>query len=820
MNIQILKNKKLQFIFGVIITIFIYIFFNQSMTPNPTSTITITDTARKNRASGGTDLRIIRVKINGEEIPFEDFGQSGNWEFRDGVLMVVNPSEPALLTYQANSASNIEIDFQKHDGSGIVSIEENGKILKELDLYSPEWSNINYFQSLGNFSISIDPPKFIFLLLYIESFILLIPYFQNSLKGYSYKKSYLIIIFLFFLPLCIKYLFYSGSRDLLVYYAVLSNLGLIYSIGLIEFLRQKHANKKTSLFLIDNIWIFISGSGIFFITAIISHNLDTISIPYVCGNIFIYISFIFIFYMLIRRIAVAVSIVAVISCIFASANYFVDLFRGTPITPGDFLSAGTAATVFTNYKYEIPWEIALAIWLTFMLIFASFYLFGRKKAYSEYVLCYAFPSSILLGFIWGGNFYTPSLNLWDLNSNIEQYGLAMSFISNLREMHIAQPYGYSAKDSGEYLSTFVESSEDDPEFCPNIIAIMNESFSDISIFSDQLNNSEFLSYFYSLQDNVVRGNMLVYPLGGGTANTEYEFLTGNSMSFLSGTVPYQQFVLRDGTYSIAQVLKHRGYHTIGIHPYDKKGYSRYKVYPLLGFDEFLDIDSFNSPELVRGIYPSDHSSYEKVIEQYEQNKASGEPLFIFNVTMQNHSGYETDAFGDNVIRVPGHEGEYPKAEEYLTLIKKSDEALPTLINYFSSVEEPTILVFFGDHQPALEDEFYETMIGKPFSEWTLEEWEQQYTVPFLIWANFDIPTEMNVFTSANYLSEILFETAGMKLTPYQSFLKYVQAQVPAINGHGFLDSEGIWHPNSEVPPILNEYWHLQYRNMFDKKIHY
>ena len=164
--------------------------------------------------------------------------------------------------------------------------------------------------------------------------------------------------------------------------------------------------------------------------------------------------------------------------------------------------------------------------------------------------------------------------------------------------------------------------------------------------------------------------MLVYPLGGGTANTEYEFLTGNSMAFLSGNVPYQQFILRKGTYSIAQILKNRGYYTIGIHPYYKKGYFRFKVYPLLGFDEFLDIESFNNPELVRGIYPSDKASYEKVIECYEQNRLSGKPLFIFNVTMQNHSGYDTSAFGNNVIRIPGYEGEFFKAEEYLTLIKK------------------------------------------------------------------------------------------------------------------------------------------------------
>ena len=120
----------------------------------------------------------------------------------------------------------------------------------------------------------------------------------------------------------------------------------------------------------------------------------------------------------------------------------------------------------------------------------------------------------------------------------------------------------------------------------------------------------------------------------------------------------------------------------------------------------------------------------------------------------------------------------------------------------------------------LEDEFYEAMTGKPVSKWTLEETERQYTVPFLIWANFDISAEANVFTSANYLSELLFETAGMNLVPYQEFLKNLRAQIPAINGNGFLDCNGKWHSNLENSSILDEYWNLQYRNMFDKKVHY
>lgn len=804
---------------GIIIAS-VYLFFNFTIIPNPTSTITITDTANKNKSSGGTDIRIICVKINKQEIPFDSFDQLGNWEFRDGVLMVVNPSEPATLTYQAEYASHIEINFQKHDGSGIVSISENGNVLGELDLYSPNWNSIYFSKNLGHIPVFNNLWKFLIALSYVEALLFLLPYSWISFKKYPYRKACKVVVAFFIAVFFSLIIYYPTSKISLIYYGALSSTFLISCIGLFELLHQKPNFKKVNSVLIDTLWMLIVSIYIYFITSTINQSLKTTSYLYAVGNIFIYLTLSLIIYILTCRVMVTISFITIVSYLFASANYFVNLFRGMPITPGDFLSTDAAATIFTNYKYTIPMEMAFSAWILFMLLFTSFYLFAMKKVTRTNSLHCALPCTVLLGIILGGSFYNPLLNLWELDENIKQYGLAVSFIADLRNIHIEKPYGYSSKDSDQYISDFIEPATEHSEFQPNIIAIMNESFSDLSIFSDQLDNSKFLSNFYSLQNNVVRGNMLVSPFGGRTVNTEYEFLTGNSMAFLSGTVPYQQFILRKGTYSIAQLLKARGYHTIGIHPYYKKGYSRFKVYPLLGFDDFLDIDSFSDPELVRNLYPSDQDSYEKVIEQYEQNQSFDKPLFIFNVTMQNHGGYETDAFGDDTIQIPSYEGLFPKVEEYLTLVKKSDDAFPTLINYFSSVKEPTILVFFGDHQPALETEFYEAMIGEPFSEWSLETWQKQYTVPFLIWANFDISSKSNVFTSANYLSELLFETAGMKLTPYQDFLKYVQEQIPAINGNGFLDNEGIWHSNTETMDVLSEYWNLQYRNMFDKKVHY
>ena len=426
----------------------------------------------------------------------------------------------------------------------------------------------------------------------------------------------------------------------------------------------------------------------------------------------------------------------------------------------------------------------------------------------------------LLSFMMGGTLFAPDMDFWNQNINIQRYGIALSFISDIRHMKLEEPAGYSSKDSEEMISKFVETEDEKEQNCPNVLAIMNESFSDLSVIFPELDNEVYMSNFNSLSGNVVKGYMQVYPIGGGTANTEYEFLTGNSMAFLQGSIPYQQYITRNGTYSIAQILKTRGYHTTAIHPYDKRGYNRAQVYPKIGFETFLDVSDFENAELIRDRYISDRDSYKKVIEEFEKIRQSGQPAFIFNVTMQNHSGYDAGCFTENAVRIPGHEGEFPNAEEYLTLIRESDAAIPMLIDYFSKIEDPTVIVFFGDHQPMVEESFYETLAGKPLTEWILAEAQSRYIVPFFIWANYEIDAEENVFTSANFLSELMFEKAGIKLLPYQEFLKEVREEIPAMDGGAWRDKDGTWEVLDTSQPILEEYWRLQYRNMFDKKVHY
>lgn len=299
--------------------------------------------------------------------------------------------------------------------------------------------------------------------------------------------------------------------------------------------------------------------------------------------------------------------------------------------------------------------------------------------------------------------------------------------------------------------------------------------------------------------------------GGQTPNSEWEFLTNNSMAFMPYmTIPYQQYI-KSKSYSLATTLKLQGYYTNAIHPWYGSGYRRNAVYPLLGFDSFESIETLNDLEYLR-TYPTDLSTYKSVIKKFEE-KESSTPLFEFILTMQNHSGYDLPGFNSTIFL--NEIDDCPNVEQYLSLIRESDYALEYLINYFKNYNEKTIILFFGDHQPPyLEDTFWDSVSKNSINEST------PYITPFILWANYDIEEEYIDKISLNYLSIILLDTANLKTTPYMEFLKAIKNDLPVITGNGYIDKNGInynYYDDTIYYPLLQQYQIVQYNNVFDNK---
>ena len=547
--------------------------------------------------------------------------------------------------------------------------------------------------------------------------------------------------------------------------------------------------------------------------------------------------------------------------LFGLTNYFVVSFRGSPIVPWDLLSFGTAASVADNYEFVLSWKafysVLAFIWMI-LLSSKSTVRLGRKKLRVISIAAYAALMFLYVGEIQNSavqSFFGMDTTLFTLNVLYRNNGIAAAFLGNLRFLNIAQPSGYSV-DKVEALMKQVEADEQDEEDTknepetdaqgetvqatqgetnataeteapassgqyPNIVVIMNEAFSDLSVWGDFATSEEVMPFFKSLQQEAVGGELYVSVKGGNTANTEFEFLTGDTMGFLpKGSIPYQQYI-NDETPSLASYLKTLGYSTTAIHPYNRTGWDRDTVYEKFGFDEFLDKDSFSSPYRLRG-YISDKSAFDKIREQFSI-KGDDERKFIFEVTMQNHGGYSRETPDFNIYltlpEVTGKTTSVVATEKYLTLINQTDRALEELIDYFKEQDEPVIVVMFGDHQPSdYITNVIQRICGATTSD-SLADLEQGYRVPFVMWSNYGLEHKYYDGISVNYLSSILMENAGIPLTGYQTFLKKLMETLPVINANVYRDADGNFYnyEDDAYSGELKDYQMLQYNHLVDKK---
>lgn len=346
---------------------------------------------------------------------------------------------------------------------------------------------------------------------------------------------------------------------------------------------------------------------------------------------------------------------------------------------------------------------------------------------------------------------------------------------------------------------------------------MDESFSDLRTLGEITCSEEYLEQWYAVDDFVSRGKLYVSVYGGNTANSEFEFLTGNSMGNCpAGVIPYQTYPLKNVP-NIVDILKQDGYETTAIHPEYKGNWNRMRTYANLGFSTFLGKDDFVDPVYLRS-YISDSSSFDKIIELYE--KGEGQKQFIFNVTMQNHGGYQISGLsGMQTIKLKHDWSAYTDVQTYLTLIRESSLAIHRLISYFRTVEQPVMLCIFGDHLPSLNAEWVEDVMGKPDSSLSLSEAESKYAVPYMIWANY--PTtyqKQEMDTSANFLGALLLEHAGVAQSAYTNFLLQMQKEIPVYNAFGYQTKDGEWHDfneDTEVSEWVANYKMLQYNALFD-----
>lgn len=547
-------------------------------------------------------------------------------------------------------------------------------------------------------------------------------------------------------------------------------------------------------------------------------------------NLLLYALVMYLFYAITASVRGALIGVAVFSALFGIANVYLVEFRQIPLLASDFTVLRTAMNVAGDFTYRLDVDVILLICFVIAVIVLTAKLkhtrLSKKVHIGVAVVYVVFAVVVIRAMV-----FTTMLGKYHINVNtfrpIKSYasnGGLLTFTRSIRLMLVDKPEGYGEKAVEEAANGYTSDSLGDIGYTePNVIVIMNEAFADLQSVGNFETNEEVLPNYNRMEENTVKGFAYVSVFGGQTANSEFEFLTGNSKAFLpSGATPYQLYV-KEYTPSLTGNLKLAGYQgLLAMHPYNASGYNRVSVYKNFGFSDFITKEDFENPKLVRH-FISDESDYDRIIEEYEAAKAESDaPFYLFNVTMQNHSAYDTDY--DNLpktIEITTPECKNADAERYLNLIHLSDAANARLLEYFEGQAEPTVIVMFGDHEPGLSNAFYSSILGKDLNTLTDEENMELYKVPFFIWANYDIEEAYIEKTSLNYLQSIMLKVAGMKMTGYNKFLLDAMEKIPAVNVSGYFGADGMYYDiEDEQSPYyetLRAYNILEYNHLFDKR---
>lgn len=536
-------------------------------------------------------------------------------------------------------------------------------------------------------------------------------------------------------------------------------------------------------------------------------------------------------YFIFNKVHLSILTTGIFFITISEINFLKSYIRCEPLFPWDIKIFGEAISSIKFVEFPIKKEIILAI--IFIGISFLFILYLNRKINLKiernvvridlfvivFVLMFLFIRMV---------FFNKSYlekqkivdNQWQQIDGYKENGFIYSFIMNFAYINVEKPENYN-KQTIEFIANNIEKTAS-ADNKPNIIVIMNESFSDISLMKNVTNQDNIMPTIQYLKNNSISGYALTRQFGGGTANSEFEVLTGFSLANLPpGSTPYQQHILQPMP-SYASYLKNIGYSTVAIHSYGRRFWNRDNVYKNIGFEKFIAQDNFINPEIKRG-FISDMETSKQIIKQYEENKQLNKPFFNFTVTMQNHFAYgENDYPLENrvVLNTSNVQDTLKnKLITYATGIKDADESLKYLMDYFSKVKEHTVIIFFGDHLPELGNgikSFEE--LGYTVSQ-QLENTRRLFSPPFVVCTNYASTFKPSENLSMYQLLPYITKTLNL---PKPAYFNYLSQQANYYKGFAndiYIDANGaaVNNLSEEAMKYFNIHKLLQYDIMFGKK---
>lgn len=498
---------------------------------------------------------------------------------------------------------------------------------------------------------------------------------------------------------------------------------------------------------------------------------------------------------LLGRPGLAGGVCVTVSVLLALLNLALLQFRGTALQWQDIGSWRAALNVAGGYRLALSHKIA---------VLAVLWLWALAALHWAGGLCAGAPRSAGFRAAMGLGAAAAGVLLW-VSPLIPASGVTSSYIStqnafvaNLflqsRDLPLKKPKDYEARLLR--LEQYSSDASTKVSQTPDIVVIMNESFADLRCYGAQI-APEIYRDWDEILARSAHGTAYSSVFGGNTPNAEYEFLTGDSLLFYTGTpIPYET-AIRQEVPALPGLLAQLGSGTVAMHPNEGIVWSRERVYPKLGFERSVFLPEYENTDQIRR-YVSDRANYTQVLRVLEEGTG---PQFLFNVTIQNHGSYEEEDFA-NLNALLDSRTNCSQTCQYLTLVKESGKALKEFLQQLEQRPRKTYVVFFGDHQPWVDEAFYSQYESGPDAQEHL-----RYQVPYFIWCNQSQEETQLPACGLNDLQLYLAQVAGLPLTGYQKLLAQVAQRYPVVCAQGVRAADGSWLDEKQIAEddLLNLY---------------
>lgn len=562
---------------------------------------------------------------------------------------------------------------------------------------------------------------------------------------------------------------------------------------------------------------------------------------------------------LLRNVFWSAALTGTLWCVLSIANRIKIEVRDEPVFPRDFYLLKEVGSAVSDYDIQWPW-VHIAIVLLCAVAFAAAGHFikcrlpklpGVKEAVLRaggaaasvlilvFLILTVYSSNTLYTlFRVSNDYYVPSV--------FNEMGFPYCFCHHFTTYLVERPAGYDRREAETWDTAEPTAAEDNKDV--HVIMVMNEAFSDLTDWDGftYTETNDPLTAFHSLQKSsyAFSGHIVVPNFAAGTANTEFDVLTGMQTQFIgAGTTSAMRTVNRELD-SLHRVFRADGYDTSYVHPGDDWFYNRENVLRWFGAEETLFVDEMSALGY-KGRWVTDVSLVELIRQRFDDSVSRGRKVFSYITTIQNHMSYTQDKYGDG-YSYPPVETDLPLSDDvasllsvYIEGVRDADAMLGLLADAFSASDEPVVLVFFGDHLPYLGDNrigYQELGAQAALVEDQAENRFSAYETPYIVWANEAAAQELNWAQavsalelpddnriSSSFFGQVILELTGRADdSPWFSWLGQLRRELPVVQPAACLTAEGDTVLRAELSShhqqLIRKLHHWSYYKLTQKEL--